>query len=29
MSEDQYNQLRILNNLYKVPNNQEQDSEGD
>ena len=29
MSEDQYNQLRILNNLYRVVNNQEQDSEGE
>ena len=29
MSEDQYNQLRLLNNLYRVVNNQEQDSEGE
>ena len=29
MSEDQYNQLRFLNNLYRVINNQEQDSEGE
>ena len=27
MSEDQYNQLRLLNNLYKVVNSQEQDPE--
>ena len=27
MNEEQYNQLRLLNNLYKVANNEEQDSE--
>jgi hypothetical protein len=29
MNEDQYNQLRLLNNLHKVANNQEQDSDGE
>ena len=29
MSEDQYNQLRLLNILYKVANGQELDSDGD
>ena len=29
MNEDQYNQLRLLNNLHKVANNQEQDSDSE
>ena len=29
MNEDQYNQLRLLNNLYKVANNLAQDSDSE